>query len=161
KHQDIMENIHDNFKHEKLYAYQKLNKDWTKSLLILHHWINDEPTDDMELRFGAQPGDRYNLTRNAGQLAYVVREIARYWKYEVLVDELDILRQRIKHGVSEKYLDLITIKDVGRKRAKILYKYGFHDRVDLRKASLEKLAEIDKIGKTIAKSIKSQVEKVA
>ena len=41
-----------------------------------------------------------------------------------------------------------------------MHKYGFHDRVDLRKASFEKLAEIDKIGKTIAKSIKSQVEKV-
>ena len=160
KHQNTMEEIHDNFKHEKLYAYQKLNKDWTKSLLILHHWINDTSTDYLEREFGAQPGDIYNLTRNAGQLAYVVREIARYWKYEVLVDELDILRQRIRHGVSEKYLDLITIKNVGRIRVKILYKSGFHDRADLRKATLGKLSAIDKIGMTVAKSIKSQIEKV-
>ena len=41
-----------------------------------------------------------------------------------------------------------------------MYKYNFRDRVDLRKASLEKLAAIDKIGITIAKSIKSQIEKV-
>jgi len=43
---------------------------------------------------------------------------------------------------------------------KILYKYNFHDRADLREASLEKLAAIDKIGITIAKSIKLQIEKV-
>jgi len=45
-------------------------------------------------------------------------------------------------------------------RAKILYKYNFHDRVDLKKATLEELAAIDKIGMTIAKSIKLQIEKV-
>ena len=49
---------------------------------------------------------------------------------------------------------------MGRVRAKILYKYNFHNRPDLRKVSLEKLAAIDKIGMAIAKSIKSQVEKV-
>jgi len=55
---------------------------------------------------------------------------------------------------------LVKIKNIGRVRAKILYKYNFHDRVDLRKAPLEKLAAIDKIGMTIAKSIKLQIEKV-
>jgi len=40
----------------------------------------------------------------------------------------------------------------------MLYKYNFHNRVDLRKVSLEKLAAIDKIGMTIAKSIKLQIE---
>jgi NAD-dependent DNA ligase len=43
-------------------------------------------------------------------------------------------------------------------RAKILYKYNFHNRIDLRKASVEKLAAIDKIGMVIAKSIKLQIE---
>jgi len=35
----------------------------------------------------------------------------------------------------------------------MLYKYNFHNRVDLRKVSVAKLAAIDKIGMTIAKSI--------
>jgi hypothetical protein len=42
----------------------------------------------------------------------------------------------------------------------MLYKYNFRDRIDLRKATLEKLAAIDKIGMTVAKSIKLQIEKV-
>ena len=114
----------------------------------------------MSDEFNAEPGDVFQIRQNTERLAYIIREIARFWKNQILVDELDTLRQRIRHGVPEKYLDLVKIKNVGRVRAKILHKYGFHDRVDLRKASFEKLAEIDKIGKTIAKSIKSQVEKV-
>ncbi len=115
---------------------------------------------DMSEKFDAEPGDIFQIRRNAEQLAYIIREIARFWKNQVLVDELDILRQRIRHGVPEEYLDLVRIKNVGRVRAKILYKYNFRDRIDLKEVSVEKLAAIDKIGMTIAKSIKSQIEKV-
>ena len=55
---------------------------------------------------------------------------------------------------------MVRIRNVGRVRARILYKNGYKNRTALKKAPLEKLAEIDKIGMTIAKSIKSQVEKV-
>jgi len=160
KLEEKMEEIHDNFKHEKLYTEQKLDHDWTKSLLILHYWIDGMTYSMMSDEFNAEPGDVFQIRQNTEHLAYIIREIARFWKNQILVDELDTLRQRIRYGVPEKYLDLVKIKNIGRVRAKILHKYGFHDRVDLRKASFEKLAEIDKIGKTIAKSIKSQVEKV-
>jgi helicase len=160
KLEEKMEEIHDNFKHEKLYAEQKLDHDWTKSLLILHHWIDGMTYSTMSEEFNAEPGDIFQIRQNTERLAYIIREIARFWKNQVLADELDTLRQRIRHGVPEKYLDLVKIKNVGRVRAKILYKYNFHDRVDLKKATLEKLAAIDKIGMTIAKSIKLQIEKV-
>ena len=160
KLQEYMEMVYDNFKHEKLYAQQELQKNWTKSLLILYHWIDGMTYSDMSEKFDAEPGDIFQIRRNAEQLAYIIREIARFWKNQVLVDELDILRQRIRHGVPEEYLDLVRIKNVGRVRAKILYKYNFRDRIDLKEVSVEKLAAIDKIGMTIAKSIKSQIEKV-
>ena len=67
---------------------------------------------------------------------------------------------QIVHGVPEKYLELVKIKQIGRVRAQILYKNGYKNKTALKKASLEKLAAIDKIGKILAKSIKSQVEKV-
>ena len=158
KLEEKMEEIHDNFKHEKLYANQKLDQDWTKSLLILYHWIDGMTYSNMSQEFNAEPGDIFQIRQNTEHLAYIIREIARFWKNQVLVDELDTLRQRIRHGVPEKYLDLVRIKNVGRVRAKMLYKYNFHNRVDLRKVSLEKLAAIDKIGMTIAKSIKLQIE---
>ena len=77
-----------------------------------------------------------------------------------MVKELDILRKRIVYGIKHELIDLVRIRNVGRIRARILYKNGYKNRTALKKAPLEKLAEIDKIGMTIAKSIKSQVEKV-
>jgi helicase len=115
---------------------------------------------DMSKNFDAEPGDIYYIQQNSMQLVYAFREIARYWKNQILVDELDIIRKRIRYGVPEKYLELVEIKNVGRVRAKILYHEKLIDRQSLRDISLDKLAVIDKIGMTIAKSIKSQIEKV-
>ena len=107
-------------------------------------------------------------------MVYTFTEIVKFWRdyaqeneqkrivseYQNLIDELDLLKQQIIHGVPEKYLELVKINQIGRDRAQVLYKNGYRDRVSLKKAPLEKLAAIDKIGITIAKSIKSQVEKV-
>jgi helicase len=155
-----MEEVHDNFKHEKLYVEQKLDHDWTKSLLILHYWIDGMTYSTMSEEFNAEPGDIFQIRQNTERLAYIIREIARFWKNQILVDELDIIRKRIRYGVPEKYLELVEIKNVGRVRAKILYHEKLIDRQSLRDISLDKLAVIDKIGMTIAKSIKSQIEKV-
>jgi len=145
--------------HEKLYTEQKFQDDnCFKSLLILHYWIDAMTFSDMSNNFDAEPGDIFYMQQNAGQLAYAVREIARYWKNQILVDELDIIRKRIRYGVPEKYLELVEIKNVGRVRAKNLYHAGLRTRQSLKDVSLENLSKIDKIGVTIAKSIKSQLE---
>ena len=162
--------IRDKKDDEKLYARQEFVIDdpeeeeeegrkanCGKSLLVLHHWIHDMTRKELSNQFNSEPGDQFQISRNAEQLAYVIREIARFWKNKDLVREIDTLRQRIQHGVSEKYLELVGLKNVGRVRAKALYKENFKNYADLRKAPLEKLAAIDKIGMTIAKSIKSQV----
>ena len=81
-------------------------------------------------------------------------------EYQNLVDELDSLKLQIIHGVPEKYLELVKIRQIGRVRAQILHKNKIENRTKLKKVQLEKLAAIDKIGMTLAKSIKSQVEKV-
>ena len=162
--------IRDKKDDEKLYARQEFVIDdpeeeeeegrkaiCGKSLLVLHHWIHDMTRKELSNQFNSEPGDQFQMSKNAEQLAYVIREIARFWKNKDLVREIDTLRQRIRHGISEKYLELVGLKNVGRVRAKALYKENFKNYADLRKAPLEKLAEIDNISMTIAKSIKSQV----
>ena len=44
KLEEKMEEIHDNFKHEKLYTEQKLDHDWTKSLLTVSYTHLTLPT---------------------------------------------------------------------------------------------------------------------
>jgi len=70
------------------------------------------------------------------------------------------LRTRIVYGVRRELLDLVKVKGIGRVRARILYKHGIKDLDDLAKIPVNKLAEIDKIGSTIADNIKTELRKV-
>jgi helicase len=173
KYQEDMDNLID--KNEKLYTQQKFSsEDCFKSLLILYKWIDATSYQNMSEYFDAEPGDIFYIKENAKDLVYTFTEIVKFWRdyakeneqkkivseYQNLIDESDLLRLQIIHGVPEKYLELVKIKQIGRVRAQILYKNGYKNRTILKKVSLEKLAAIDKIGMIIAKSIKSQVEKV-
>ena len=55
--------------------------------------------------------------------------------------------------------ELVKIKGIGRIRARKLYNNGVKTLEDLSKIPVKKLAEIDKIGSTLADNIKSQIRK--
>ena len=173
KYQGDMDDLID--PNEKLYRNQEFLREYCfKSLLILYKWIDAMTYQDMSDHFDAEPGDIFYIKENAKDLVYIFTEIIKFWRdyakenkqkkivseYQSLIDELDLLKLQIQHGVPEKYLELVKIKQIGRVRAQILYKNGYKNKTSLKKAPLEKLAAIDKIGAILAKSIKSQVEKV-
>ena len=173
KYQEDMDDLIN--KNEKLYTQQKFSsEDCFKSLLILYKWIDAMTYQNMSEHFDAEPGDIFYIKENAKDLIYIFTEIVKFWRdyaqeneqkrivseYQNLVDELDSLKLQIIHGVPEKYLELVKIRQIGRVRAQILHKNKIENRTKLKKVQLEKLAAIDKIGMTLAKSIKSQVEKV-
>jgi helicase len=173
KYQEAMDDLIN--KNEKLYTQQKFSsEDCYKSLLVLYKWIDAMTYQNMSEHFDAEPGDIFYIKENAKDLVYTFTEIVKFWRdyakeneqkktvseYQNLIDESDLLKQQIIHGVPEKYLELVKINQIGRVRAQILYKNGYKDRATLKKVPLEKLAAIDKIGMTIAKTIKSQIEKV-
>ena len=82
-------------------------------------------------------------------MAYTFTEIVKFWRdyakeneqkkivseYQNLIDELDLLRMQIVHGVPEKYLELVKIKQIGRVRAQILYKNGYKNKASLKGSS--------------------------
>lgn len=159
---------------QKLYKEQNLEEDCYKSLLILDYWINNQTFKKMSEDLDAEPGDIFYITENTKNLIYIFSEVIKFWRdvakekndkkiiseYHSLIQETDQLRQRIIYGVREDYLELVKIKQIGRIRADILFNNGFKNRASLQKAPLEKLANIDKIGLSLAKNIKAQVEKV-
>ena len=173
KYQGDMDDLID--PNEKLYRNQEFLREYCfKSLLILYKWIDAMTYQDMSDHFDAEPGDIFYIKENAKDLVYIFTEIIKFWRdyakenkqkkivseYQSLIDESDLLKLQIQHGVPEKYLELVKIKQIGRVRAQILHKNGYKNKTALKKAPLEKLAAIDKIGTILAKSIKSQVEKV-
>ena len=173
KYEDDMDDLID--PNEKLYRNQEFSREYCfKSLLILYKWIDAMTYQDMSDRFDAEPGDIFYIKENAKNLVYIFTEIIKFWRdyatknkqkkivseYQSLIDETDLLKLQIQHGVPEKYLELVRIKQIGRVRAQILYKNGFKNRLDLEKAKIEKLAKIDKIGLTIANNIKAELTKI-
>ena len=102
----------------------------------------------------------HRMVETVDWLVYCLREISKLQDQAYLLEELDILRKRISYGIREELIELVKIKGIGRVRARKLFKNGIKTIDDLSEIPVNKLAEIDKIGSTLADNIKSQLRKV-
>ena len=107
--------------------------------------------------FDVQPGDLYRLVETARWLLYATRELAILLGRGALAPRLHVLMARVRHGVREELLPLVSLRGVGRVRARLLYKAGFRSLEDLRRASIRELTKVPQIGPRLALSIKEQV----
>ncbi|QLH04099.1 RNA helicase [Nitrosopumilus oxyclinae] len=134
--------------------------DCSRSLLALQSWIAESTELSLSDSLGIESGDMHRMTENANWLSYCLREISKHVERADLLEELSDLRNRIVYGIREELLDLVRVKGIGRVRARILFKHGVKNLDDLRKIPVNKLAEFDKIGSTIADNIKAELRKV-
>jgi len=134
--------------------------DCSRSLLALQSWITESTELSLSDSLGIESGDMHRMTENANWLSYCLREISKHVERSDLLQELGDLRNRVVYGIREELLDLVRVKGIGRVRARILFKHGIKNLDDLRKIPVNKLAEIDKIGSTIADNIKAELRKV-
>ncbi|UNQ72512.1 DEAD/DEAH box helicase [Infirmifilum sp. NZ] len=128
-----------------------------KTALLLEDWINEVPEDVIVDRYDVGPGDIYSITLTAQWIAFALAEIARLSGYSAHSVNLGVLSKRIEHGVKEELLELVSLKGIGRVRARSLYSHGYRSLIDLVAASEEQLARVPGIGKALAKAIKKQL----
>ena len=134
--------------------------DCSRSLLALQSWITESSELSLSDNLGIESGDMHRMTENANWLSYCLREISKHVERADLLEELDDLGKRVVYGIREELLDLVKVKGIGRIRARILYRHKIKNLDDLAKIPVNKLAEIDKIGSTIADNIKAELRKV-
>jgi helicase len=134
--------------------------DCSRSLLALHSWINESSEIQLSDNLGIESGDMHRMAETAEWLSHCLYELAKLLERADLLEELNTLRKRIAYGIREELVELVQIRGIGRIRARKLFDHGIKSLEDLRKIPLEKLAEIDKIGQTLADNIKSQLKKV-
>jgi helicase len=134
--------------------------DCSRSLLALQSWITESSELSLSDGLGIESGDMHRMVENANWLSYCLREISKHVERADLLEELADLRNRIVYGIREELLDLVKVKGIGRVRARVLFKHGIKNLDDLVKIPVNKLAEIDKIGSTIADNIKTELRKV-
>jgi helicase len=68
---------------------------------------------------------------------------------------------RVHYGIKEELLGLASLEGVGRVRARMLFKHGYHTLADLKAATASHLASIKTIGKSLAESIVHQIHNPA
>ncbi len=129
-----------------------------KTVCVLLDWIEEKTEEEILEKWGVEPGDLYNLYTTAEWLAYAASELSRVAGNKQLTRMFEILRVRLKYGVSEELIPLVMIPDIGRKRARTLYNNGYRSLMDIRRATLQDLASLPGIGVKTARKILEYVK---
>ncbi len=127
-----------------------------KTASLVEDWINEITEDKMISRFDVGPGDIYNIVETVKWLLYATREFARMYNFERVRDVGDLML-RVQYGCKKELLNLVSLKGIGRVRARSLFNEGFKTINDLRRVPLKRLAQIRGIGEAVAKNIKKQI----
>ncbi len=126
-----------------------------KTALLLSDWINEVSEEGITDGMGIGPGDIRTRVDMADWMLYSLKEIAFIFKPDV-VKIINILLTRVRYGVKEELLELVSFRGVGRARARILFNFGLYTRMDVITANHDELARISGIGPALAKSLKAQ-----
>ena len=126
-----------------------------KTALMLSQWINESDEELLLEQYNIRPGELKAKIDIADWLLYSAEEICKLLHYQSLIKEIIKLRLRLKYGVKEELLPLVRLENIGRVRARILFRNKFKDIRDLRISDLTTLVQI--LGEKTALSIKKQL----
>ncbi len=127
-----------------------------KTSLMLEDWMAETGEDKMNEKYGITPGELYAKTTSAEWVFYSMSELAKLLNKKYPANTANKLKLRIRYGIKEELLPLVRIKNIGRARARLLFKNGIKSLSDIKKAPLQKLETI--LGKSIAKQLKETAE---
>jgi helicase len=126
--------------------------------MMLKDWTDEIRENPICEKFSMGPGDIRRYVDITQWILYATIELARLFKMDTLIPQLNNLRTQVRYGIKEELLNLVSLKNVGRVRARSLYDNGIKRLYDLKKAEISKLMRLADIGKKTAESIKKQVQ---
>ena len=113
-------------------------EDWLaalKTAKLLEDWAEELPEDRITERYSIGPGDIRGKVETADWLLGAAEQLAAELDLpSPVVRGIGRARQRVEHGVSEELLELVSVREVGRKRARRLHNAGIETRAGLRDA---------------------------
>ncbi len=116
-------------------------EDWLSALKtakLLEDWATELDEDRITERYGVGPGDIRGKVETAEWLLQAAERLAA----ELNVSSAPQIREariRVEHGIKAELLDLVGVRQVGRKRARRLYEAGFETREALRHADKQRV----------------------
>jgi len=136
------------------YMYENFTSN-LKVAVLLDDWVNEVSEEEITLSMGIGPGDIRSRVDMTEWLLYSMNEVAYIFKPEATKRTKPLLT-RVRYGVKDELLGLVSFRGVGRARARTLYDNGIRSRTDVISADLEHLSRMPKIGPALAKSLKAQ-----
>ena len=129
-----------------------------KTARMFEEWISEKGEDEILEKYDVAPGQLYQRLQNLEWLAYAAAEMTRILKMRRNQVELKKLEVRIKYGVNEELVSLVSVKGIGRARARKLYNAGIRTVSELKRTDQKKLAEI--VGLKTAERIREELESI-
>jgi helicase len=128
-----------------------------KTAMTLGAWIEEVSEDQLIEKFRVQPGDLYRTIENAKWLLHATDELAQLFGNRQMLPQILEVNRRVEKGVKKELLPLVKLEGVGRARGRIIYNAGYKSAEEIKRASLNDLANLPLIGPKLAKKIKEQV----
>lgn len=122
---------------------------------ILEKWITEIPEQTILKENNIQPGLLRGKLMLLDWLAYSALEIVKLVNNPRHITPLNLLRTRLKYGISAELTSLVQLKGIGRVRARKLFNAGIKTATDIKKTELGVLSNI--VGSTIAVSLHKQL----
>lgn len=129
--------------------------DSIKTACCFHEWVEEQSDNDIMDRYAIRPGELRSKIDIADWLLYCSSELARMLHFQPLLKEVMKVRIRLMYGVKEELLPLVRLRQIGRVRARIMFRNGIKDIGDVKKADVSALRRL--LGPTVAASVKEQV----
>jgi len=128
-----------------------------KIAMILVDWINEVSEESISSKYNITPGElRYKLDI-VDWLLYSLEEIANSKKEIFVRNFFSKLRLRLKYGIKEELVSLVSVKGIGRVTARKLFEKGIKNLNAADKFSNEQLTKL--VGPGLAKKLKGNFNK--
>lgn len=121
-----------------------------KTAILLMKWINEVSMDEITGLFNVGEGDVHAIADIAQWLMHSTARLAETMGLTGAEKAYE-LEKRIYYGANAELLELVSIRDVGRVRARRLYNAGLTSVALLKQASVERIAKL--IGQKTAEKI--------
>ena len=138
------------------YDQEYFNSD-LKVALLINDWIEETDEDTLTDTMGIGPGDIRSKIDMMDWIMYAMGEIA-YMFNPSAMKKIRPLMTRVRYGVKEELIELVSLRGVGRNRARILFDRGVRTKSDVAAIPEEELAGMPKIGPVLAARMKEQVK---
>jgi helicase len=125
---------------------------------VLYDWINERSEDDILESYMIGPGDLYNIKDTASWIISALAKVERVLGNLELARKLYTLAVRVENGVREDAVELVSLRFIGRARARILIQHGIKTLRDLAKTPRKKLLSLPTFGPRVVDEIYAQLK---